>query len=142
MATALSASRVVAGDPAVVALLMTGPEAADFLPHTTLTSILPGQLSGMIQVDGHEERRMHVTSAAPRRTPTAYIATFTVEIDGLPPTSGSLHVMSAGPGESRVDFALTSGETIPTEFEGLFESIVSGFFDALEQAARLQTRAA
>jgi hypothetical protein len=124
MATTLSASRAVTGDPAVVALLMTGPEAVNFLPKTTLTSILPGQLTGLIQVSGQDERRMHVSSAAPRRTPTAYIATFSVDIDGLPPTTGALHVMTAGPGESRV------------------EVIVGGFFDALEQAARGQTRAA
>ena len=142
MATTLSASRAVTGDPAVVALLMTGPEAVNFLPQTTLTSILPGQLTGMIQISGHDERRMHVTSAAPRRTPTAYIATFSVEIDGLPPTAGALHVMSAGPGESRVDFSLTSESAIPVELEAMFEVIVSGFFDSLEQAARGQTRAA
>jgi hypothetical protein len=142
MATTLSASRVVVGDPAVVALLMTGPAAADFLPQTTLTSILPGRLSGVIQVDGEADRRMRVNSAAPRRTPTAYIATFTVEIDGLPPTTGALHVMSAGPGESRVDFSLTSDDTIPPELHGMFEVIVKGFFDALERAAREQTRAA
>ena len=142
MATTLTASRVVAGDPAVVALLMTGPEAINFLPQTTLTSILPGEVSGTIQVDGHDERRMHVSSAAPRRTATAYIATFSVTIDGLPPTTGALHVMTAGPGESRVDFSLTSQEAIPAELEGMFEIIVSGFFDSLEQAALDQTRAA
>jgi hypothetical protein len=142
MATTLSASRAVTGDPAVVALLMTGPEAANFLPQTTLTSILPGELSGMIELSGEEARRMHVTSAAPRRTPTAYIATFSVEIDGLPPTTGALHVMSAGPGESRVDFSLTSADTIPAELEAMFEVIVTGFFDALERAAQEQTRAA
>jgi hypothetical protein len=142
MATTLSASRAVTGDPAVVALLMTGPEAVNFLPQTTLLSILPGELSGMIQLSGEDERRMHVTSAAPRRTPTAYIATFSVEIDGLPPTSGALHVMSAGPGESRVDFSLTSDGTIPAELEAIFEVIVSGFFDSLERAAQAQTRAA
>jgi hypothetical protein len=142
MATTLSASRVVAGDPAVVALLMTGPAAADFLPQTTLTSILPGQLSGIIQIGGQEERRMHVISAAPRRTPTAYIASFSVEIDGLPPTTGTLHVMSAGPGESRVDFSVSSAEPMPPELEGMFEVIVTGFFDSLERAAREQSRAA
>jgi hypothetical protein len=142
MATSLSASRVVIGDPAVVALLMTGPAAVDFLPQTTLTSILPGQLSGVIQVGGQDERRMHVTSAAPRRTPTAYIATFSVEIDGLPPTNGALHVMSHGLGESRVDFTLTSDDTIPPELSDMFEVIVTGFFDSLERAAREQTQAA
>jgi hypothetical protein len=142
MATTLSASRAVTGDPAVVALLMTGPEAVNFLPKTTLTSILPGQLTGLIQVSGQDERRIHVSSAAPRRTPTAYIATFSVDIDGLPPTTGALHVMSAGPGESRVDFSLTSSGSFPAELEAMFEVIVGGFFDALEQAAREQTRAA
>jgi hypothetical protein len=142
MVTALTASRVVAGEPAVVALLMTGPEAVNFLPQTTLTSILPGELSGVIQVDGQADRRMRVSSAPPRRTPTAYIATFSVDIDGLPPTTGALHVMSAGPSESRVDFSLTSTETVPPELEGMFTVIVSGFFDALERAAREQTQAA
>ena len=36
MTTTLSASRVVDGDPAVALLLITGPDAADFLPETTL----------------------------------------------------------------------------------------------------------
>jgi hypothetical protein len=142
MAKTLSASRVVAGDPAVVALLITGPGAADFLPQTVLTSVAPGQVSGMIQVGDEGERRMSVSTAAPRRTPTAYIASFQVQIDGMPLQSGALQVMSAGPAESRVDFSLTSDETIPDDLEAAFQVIVGGFFDSLERAASEQTPAA
>ena len=131
MATTLSARRVVAGDPAVVVLLITGPGAADFLPHTVLTAVQPGEISAVLEVGEDQKREMHVVTTAPRRTPTAYIAQFEVRIDGMPPAVGALHVMSAGPGESQVEFSMGSEEDIPPEFEAMFATVVGGFFDNL-----------
>ncbi len=141
MTTTLSARRVVAGAPAVVVLLITGPGAADFLPNTVLTATSPGEISGVLDLGADQKREMHVVTAAPRRTPTAYIAQFEVRIEGMPPATGALHVMSAGPGESQVDFSMSSEEDIPSEFEGMFADVVGGFFDNLERAASAQSAA-
>lgn len=141
MATTLSASRVVPGDPAVVVLLITGPGAADFLPNTALTAAAPGEISGVLDVGEDQPRTLHVVTAAPRRTPTAYMAQFKVKIEGMPPTVGALHVMSAGPSESRVEFSMGAEEEIPPEFEGMFATVVGGFFDNLERAAKAQSAA-
>jgi hypothetical protein len=142
MAETLSANRVVAGDPAMIALLLSSPEAADFLPQTELQETGPGRVSGIIQLTDGEDRTLDVVSAAPRRTPTAYIASFGVHIQGLPDATGALRVMSAGPDQSRVDFTLTSGDEIPAELRSLFEVVVSGFFDGLERAVHAQHPAA
>ena len=142
MATTLSASRTVNGDPAVVLLLITGPGAADFLPQTTLNQSVPGEVSGILRPGDGTERTLHVVTALPRRTPIAYISDFRVEIDGLPTADGSLSVTSAGPGRSTVDFALTSDGDFPAPFQELFHGIAKGFFDGLERAANEQTHAA
>jgi hypothetical protein len=141
MATTLSAQRVVVGDPAVVVLLMTGPSAADFLPHTVLTAVDPGEISGVLEVGTDQKRDIRVVTTAPRRTPTAYISQFEVMIDGMPPAVGALRVMSAGPGESQVEFSMRSEEDIPDEFQAMFTTVVGGFFDNLERAARAQSAA-
>ena len=57
-------------------------------------------------------------------------------IDGMPPAVGALRVMSAGPGESAVEFSMGAEEDIPEEFQAMFATIVGGFFDNLERAAR------
>ncbi len=142
MAETLSASRVVAGDPAVVALLVTSPEAAEFLPQTALRETGPGQVTGVLQLDGDDERALHVVSSAPRRTPTAYIASFELHIDGIPDATGALRVMSAGPDQSRVDFSITTQRSFPSELKALFEIVVGGFFDGLERAVHEQHPAA
>jgi hypothetical protein len=142
MTKTLSATRVIDGDPAVALLLITGPGAADFLPQTTLEQAVPGQVTGVLHSADGVERTLNVTTAPPRRTPIAYISDFVVQIDGLPPTTGSLSVTSAGPGRSTVLFTLAADEDFPPEFEALFGSVSGGFFDGLERAANEQTHAA
>jgi hypothetical protein len=142
MARNLSASRVVACNPAVAVLLMTGPGAADFVPVLELTQTVPGEVSGVLRLGEGDERTLHVTTAPPRRTPIAYISDFRPQIAGMPPTIGSLHVSSAGPARSNVVFSMTSEADIPAVFEALFTVIADGFFDGLERAAREQHPAA
>ena len=134
MTTRLSARRVVPGEPAAVVLLITGPDAAQYLARTTLTSVLPGGVDGVLHVSDEDERAVHVVTSPPRRTPTAYISEFRAEVDGMPTSHGALHVMSAGPGQSEVDFALTAEDEIPAEFVAVFEGLANGFFDGLERA--------
>jgi len=142
MAETLSASRVVTGDPAVVALLLSSPEAADFLPQTALQDSGPGRVTGVIQLTDSDSRALDVVSAAPRRTPTAYVADFELHIEGFPDATGALRVMSAGPDHARVDFSLTSEAEIAPELRALFEIVVNGFFDGLERAVHEQDPAA
>jgi hypothetical protein len=141
MTTSLSATRVVAGDPASALLLITGPAAAGFLPEAVLTETRPGQVSGVLQL-ADRELEIAVTTAAPRRTPTAYISEFRLHIEGMPPAVGALSVTSAGPGRSNVVFSLTSQEEIPEELASAFTSIAARFFDGLERAAQEQNPAA
>jgi hypothetical protein len=142
MATTLSASRIIDGDPAVALLLITGPAGAGFLPQTTLDETQPGEITGVLRLDDGTQRSLHVFTSAPRRTPIAYISDFRVLIDGMPPTTGSLHVTSAGPAQSNVIFSLRSEDEIPEEFESMFGAVADGFFDGLERAAREHTNAA
>jgi hypothetical protein len=142
MATTLSASRIIDGDPAVALLLITGPSGTEFLPQTTLNETKPGKISGVLRLDDGTERAMHVFTSAPRRTPIAYISDFRVVIDGMPPTAGSLHVTSAGPEQSNVIFTLRAEGEIPPEFENIFGTVADGFFDGLVRAAREHTSAA
>jgi hypothetical protein len=142
MPTTLSANRVVAGDPAIVALLIADPAAAAFIPRTSLTSAQPGAIVGLLQLNDDDRRELRIITTPPRRTPTSYIAEFQIEIEGMPAATGTLDVTSAGPARSRVIFSLTSQEEIPEEFAGAFDSIVTGFFDGLERAAEQQHQAA
>ena len=142
MATSLSASRIIDGDPAVALLLITGPGATEFLPQATLDERVPGEIRGILRLSDGGERALHVFTSPPRRTPTAYISQFRVLIDGLPPITGSLHVTSAGPAQSNVLFSLHADSEIPAEYESMFGAIAGGFFDGLERAAREQTNAA
>jgi hypothetical protein len=141
MTTSLSATRVVAGDPASALLLITGPAAAGFLPEAILTETRPGLVSGVLHL-ADRELEIEVLTAAPRRTPTAYISEFRLHIEGMPPSVGALSVTSAGPGRSNVVFSLTSQEQIPEELAGTFTAIAAHFFDGLERAAQEQNPAA
>lgn len=142
MPTTLSASRVVAGDPAVAALLIADPAAAAFIPQTTLTSATPGAIAGVLQLVDGDSRQLRVVTSPPRRAPTAYIAEFEVEIEGMPTATGTLNVTTAGPGRSQVIFSLTSQDEIPAALQDAFSSVVTGFFDSLERAAEEQHQAA
>jgi hypothetical protein len=142
MATTLSASRIIDGDPAVALLLITGPTGTQFLTQTTLDETKPGEIEGVLRLEDGSERAMHVFTSAPRRTPVAYISDFRVVIDGMPPTTGSLHVTSAGPEQSNVIFTLRSEDEIPEEFEHMFGAVADGYFDGLVRAAREHTNAA
>jgi hypothetical protein len=142
MATTLSASRVVDGEPAVALLLMTGPDAAGFLPQTTLDHAVPGEVTGVLHLGDGVDRTLHVITAAPRRTPIAYISDFRVSVDGMAPANGALSVTSAGPARSNVVFSLRSDVDFPPEFAEVFRTISVGFFDGLERAASEQTHAA
>jgi hypothetical protein len=142
MTTSLSASRVVAGDPASALLLITGPAAAGFLPEATLTETRPGHVSGVLQLAGGQELGLDVTTAAPRRTPTSYVSEFLVDIEGMPSAAGSLQVTSAGPGRSNVIFSISSAQEIPDALESAFTFIATRFFDGLERAALEQNPAA
>ena len=82
MTTSLSASRVIAGDPASALLLISGPAAAGFLPDAMLTETRPGQVAGVLRLAADRELDIEVTTAAPRRTPTAYISDFRVQHRG------------------------------------------------------------
>jgi hypothetical protein len=141
MTTSVSASRVIAGDPASALLLISGPSAAGFLPEAILTETRPGQVSGVLQLPSRQ-LDIEVTTAAPRRTPTAYISEFRLQIDGMPASIGALTVTSAGPGRSNVVFSLTAQEQIPDELADAFASIAGRFFDGLERAAQEQNPAA
>ena len=142
MATSLSANRVIAGDPASALLLISGPAAAEFLPEALLTETRPGQVTGVLQLASDRALDIEVTTAAPRRTPTAYISEFRLHIEGMPSSVGALTVTSAGPGRSNVVFSLTAQEEIPEELAGSFASIAERFFDGLERAAQEQHPAA
>lgn len=142
MTTSLSATRVIAGDPATALLLITGPAAAGFLPEAILTETRPGQVTGVLTLAPDRALGIEVTTAAPRRTPTAYISEFRLVIEGMPPSIGALSVTSAGPGRSNVVFSLRSQEEIPAELASAFTSIAARFFDGLERAAQEQNPAA
>ncbi len=142
MTTSLSASRVIAGDPASALLLISGPAAAEFLPDQMLTETRPGQVAGVLRLAPDRELDIEVTTAAPRRTPTAYISEFRVRIAGMPATVGALTVTSAGPGRAKVVFSLTAQDEIPPEMADAFSSVAARFFDGLEHAAREQNPAA
>jgi hypothetical protein len=142
MTSSLSASRVVAGDPASALLLISGPAAAGFLPDAILTETRPGQVAGVVRLAADRELDIQVTTAAPRRTPTAYISEFRLHVDGMPASIGALTVTSAGPGRSNVVFSLRSEEDIPEELADAFSSIAARFFDGLERAAQEQNPAA
>jgi hypothetical protein len=142
MTSSLSASRIVAGDPASALLLISGPAAAGFLPDAILTETRPGQVAGVVRLAADRELDIQVTTAAPRRTPTAYISEFRLHVDGMPASIGALTVTSAGPGRSNVVFSLRSEEDIPEELADAFSSIAARFFDGLERAAQEQNPAA
>jgi hypothetical protein len=142
MTTSLSANRVIAGDPASALLLISGPAAAGFLPEAILTETRPGQVAGVLRLAADRELDIEVTTAAPRRTPTAYISEFRLHIAGMPSSVGALTVTSAGPGRSNVVFSLTAQEDIPPELADAFSSIAARFFDGLERAAQEQNPAA
>jgi hypothetical protein len=142
MTTSLSASRVVVGDPASALLLISGPAAAGFLPEAVLTETRPGHVSGVLKIAEDRELAIEVITAAPRRTPTAYISEFRVNLEGMPWTVGALNVTSAGPGRSNVVFSITAEEEIPEELATAFEFIATRFFDGLERAALEQNPAA
>ena len=81
MTTSLSASRVIAGDPASALLLISGPAAAEFLPDAMLTETRPGQVAGVLRLAvrsrarhrGHDggpaahAHRVHLRFPAPHR---------------------------------------------------------------------------
>ncbi len=142
MTTSVSANRAIAGDPASALLLISGPAAAGFLPEAILTETRPGQVSGVLRLAADRELDIEVTTAAPRRTPTAYISEFRLDIKGMPTSVGALTVTSAGPGRSNVVFSLTAQEEIPNELADAFSSIAARFFDGLERAAQEQNPAA
>jgi hypothetical protein len=142
MTTSLSANRVIAGDPASALLLISGPAAAGFLPEAILTETRPGQVAGVLRLAADRELDIEVTTAAPRRTPTAYISEFLLHIAGMPSSVGALTVTSAGPGRSNVVFSLTAQEDILPELADAFSSIAARFFDGLERAAQEQNPAA
>jgi hypothetical protein len=142
MATTLSASHVVDGDPATILLLITGPSAAGFLPETVLDESVPGQVSGTITLADGTSRALHVVTSPPRRTPVAYLSEFRVQVDGMPPATGALQVTSAGPAQSNVLFSLRADTEIPAEFTGTFDTVAQGFFDGLQRAAREQSSVA
>jgi hypothetical protein len=123
-------------------LLISGPAAAGFLPDAILTETRPGQVAGVVRLAADRELDIQVTTAAPRRTPTAYISEFRLHVDGMPASIGALTVTSAGPGRSNVVFSLRSEEDIPEELADAFSSIAARFFDGLERAAQEQNPAA
>ncbi len=141
MTTTLSARRVVSGEPAAVVLLITGPDAAQYLARTTLRSVLPGEVEGVLHMAEGDERAIRVVTSPPRRTPTAYISEFRAVVDGMPASAGALRVMSAGPGQCEVDFSLHSEGEIPPALEDVFAGLSNGFFDGLERALKDRTAA-
>jgi hypothetical protein len=142
MATTLSASRVVDGDPATILLLITGPGAAEFLPETVLDDSVPGQVSGTIALADGIARPLHVVTSPPRRTPVAYLSEFRVEVEGMPPATGALQVTSAGPAQSNVLFSMRAESEIPALFTDTFDQVAQGFFDGLQRAAYEQSHVA
>jgi hypothetical protein len=99
-------------------------------------------VSGVLRLAAGRELQIGVTTAPPRRTPTAYVSEFRLDIEGMPSAAGALNVTSAGPGRSNVVFSLTAQEEIPEELASAFSSIAAHFFDGLERAAQEQNPAA
>ena len=90
--TTVTATRVVPGDPASTALLLAGPSALEFWPGISRVEGLISPVSAVAALAGDENRRVVVRAHPPRRTPTAYVTTFSVDADGLPSASGVLRV--------------------------------------------------
>jgi hypothetical protein len=104
--TTVTATRVVPGDPASTALLLAGPDALEFWPGIDHVDGVLSPLSTSAPLAGESHRRLIVHTQPPRRTPTAYVARFSVAADGLPTASGTLRV-------SRQDWA--GGPAVPEQ---------------------------
>ena len=90
--TTVTATRVVPGDPASTALLLSGPSALEFWPGISRVEGLISPVSAVATLAGDAHRRVVVRAQPPQRTPTAYVTTFSVDADGLPSASGFLRV--------------------------------------------------
>lgn len=100
--TTVTATRIVPGDPASTALLLAGPSALEFWPGISRIEGLVSPVSAVAALAGDTSRRVVVRAQPPKRTPTAYVTTFSIDADGLPRASGFLRV-------TRQDWAGTSG---------------------------------
>lgn len=90
--TTVTATRVVPGDPASTALLLAGPSALEFWPGITHIDGVVSPVSARAALAGESQRRVVINSQPPKRTPTAYVTTFSIDADGLPSASGVLRV--------------------------------------------------
>jgi hypothetical protein len=90
--TTVTATRTVPGDPASTALLLAGPSALEFWPGISHVDGLLSPLAAHAALAGQQDRRLIIRAQPPRRTPTAYVTTFSVDADGLPSASGTLRV--------------------------------------------------
>jgi hypothetical protein len=73
-------------------LLLAGPSALEFWPGIDNVDGVLSPLSASAPLAGDAHRRLIVHTQPPRRTPTAYVARFSVAADGLPTASGTLRV--------------------------------------------------
>jgi hypothetical protein len=94
--TTVTATRMVPADPASTALLLAGPSALEFWPGISRITGLLSPLSARAVLGGDAERHLVVRSQPPRRTPTAYVTSFSIDADGLPSASGTLRVARQG----------------------------------------------
>jgi hypothetical protein len=101
--TKVTATRIVPADPASTALLLAGPSALEFWPGISRVTGLLSPLSADADLAGEEHRRLVIRSQPPRRTPTAYVTSFSVDADGLPSASGTLRVTRQGWGTGRAE---------------------------------------
>jgi hypothetical protein len=101
--TKVTATRIVPADPASTALLLAGPSALEFWPGISRITGVLSPLSADAALAGEEHRRLVIRSQPPRRTPTAYVTSFSVDADGLPSASGTLRVTRQGWGTGNTD---------------------------------------
>src|SRR3954468_14989854 len=106
--TTVTATRIVPADPASTALLLSGPAALEFWPGLSHVEGLLSPLSAVAALAGEPDRRVVVRAQPPRRTPTAYVTTFSVDADGLPSAAGTLRV-------TRQDWAGTALPQVPEQ---------------------------
>lgn len=94
--TTVTATRIVTGDPASTVLLLAGPSGLEFWPGISHVDGLVSPVSAVAALAGEPNRRLVIHSEPPKRTPTAYVTTFSVVADGLPSASGCVRVTRQG----------------------------------------------
>lgn len=137
----LRLTREIAADPTSTALLLAGPTALDLWPGVRRT----GNLDGLVRIEAKVARKTAdavVRAEPPRRLPTSFVTTFSVEVAGdeLPDAHGILTLQYASGKSDVATHAVLelSGE----QSVAVLEKGAKTFLDNLAKAAEKRATAA